>query len=114
MPGLGSNFELAKTNLTAEGVCSPMGKPVLGTENSLTYAELHAVVLGAVTGVLAGYAHGIGRTTVAVGVTATFVAVALGLEYTGELPAAQRTVRREPWYALAALVVGGAVVLFVL
>ncbi|WP_128476455.1 hypothetical protein [Halorussus pelagicus] len=88
-----------------------MGKPVLGTDNPLTYTELHAVVLGAVIGVLTGYAHGIGRTTVAVGVTSTFVAVALGVKYTGEIPAAQRTVRREPWYALAALVVGGAVVL---
>ncbi|UPW01169.1 hypothetical protein M0R88_03470 [Halorussus gelatinilyticus] len=90
-----------------------MGTSVFGSDNALTYTEIHAIILGAVVGVLAGYAHGIGRTTVAVGVAATFVAVALGLKYTGEIPAAQQTLRREPWYALAALVVGGAVVLVV-
>ncbi|UPV75092.1 hypothetical protein M0R89_03250 [Halorussus limi] len=91
-----------------------MGNAVLQSGNSFTYTELHAAILGAIIGVLAGYAHGIGRTTVAVGVTATFVAVALGLKYTGEIPAAQRTVRREPWYALAALLAGGAAGLAVL
>ncbi|WP_135853810.1 hypothetical protein [Halorussus salinus] len=88
-----------------------MGKPVLGSDNAFTYTELHATILGAVVGLLAGYAHDIGRTEVAVGVTATFVAIALGLKYTGKIPAAQRTLRREPWYALAALVAGGGVVL---
>ena len=91
-----------------------MGDPVFETDNPLTYTEVHALVLGAVVGVLAGYAHGIGRTSAAVGVTATFVAIALGIEYTGEIPAAQRTVRREPWYALAALPVGGTVILSVI
>ena len=90
-----------------------MAKPVLGSDNAFTYTELHATILGAVVGVLTGYAHNIGRTEVAVGVTATFVAVALGLKYTEEIPAAQRTVRREPWYALAALLVGGTVGLVV-
>lgn len=90
-----------------------MAKPVSETDNPLTYTEVHALVLGAVIGVLAGYAHGIGRTTAAVGVTATFVGVALGIKYTGTIPAAQRTVRREPWYALAALLVGGTVGLVV-
>jgi hypothetical protein len=90
-----------------------MGEPVFETDNPLTYTEVHAVVLGTVVGVLAGYAHGIGRTTGAVGLTATFVAIALGIKYTGEIPAAQRTVRREPWYALAALLVGGTVILAV-
>jgi hypothetical protein len=72
----------------------------------MTYTELHALVLGAVVGVLAGYAHAIGRTSMAVTFTAIFVALALGVYATGKLPAAQRTVRREPWYALAALLVG--------
>ncbi|NEU55781.1 hypothetical protein [Halorussus sp. MSC15.2] len=86
-----------------------MAKSVLESKNSLTYTEIHAAILGAVVGVLAGYAHGIGRTDVAVGFAAAFVAVALGLKYTGKIPAAQQTVRREPWYALAALLAGGAV-----
>ena len=84
-----------------------MGTPVLGTKNPLTYAELHALILGAVVGVLAGYAHGIGRTTVATAVTTLFVAVALGASATGEIPKARKTIRKEPWYALAALLVGG-------
>ena len=86
-----------------------MGNPVLGTKNSLTYTEFHAVILGAVVGVLAGYAHAIGRTSIAATFTSIFVALALGIYATGKLSAAQRTVRREPWYALAALLVGGVV-----
>ncbi|MFC7079598.1 hypothetical protein [Halorussus caseinilyticus] len=91
-----------------------MAKSVFESNNSLTYTEVHAAVLGAVIGTLAGYAHGIGRTEVSIGVVSTFVAVALGLKYSGKIPAAQRTIRREPWYALAALLVGGAVGLVVL
>jgi hypothetical protein len=91
-----------------------MAKSVFESENPLTYTEVHAVILGAVVGVLTGYAHGIGRTSAAVGVTVTFVGVALGVKYTGKIPAAQRTVRREPWYALAALLVGGTVGLVVI
>ncbi|WP_137284812.1 hypothetical protein [Halorussus salinisoli] len=90
-----------------------MAKPVFESDNPLTYTEVHAVVLGAVVGVLVGYAHGIGRTTVAVAFTTAFVGVALGIQYTGEIPAAQQTIRREPWYALAALLAGGVVGLLV-
>ncbi|WP_276298886.1 hypothetical protein [Halorussus lipolyticus] len=86
-----------------------MAKSVFESDNSLTYTEVHAAILGAVVGVLVGYGHGIGRTTAAVSLTVTFVGVALGIKYTGKIPAAQRTVRREPWYALAALLVGGTV-----
>jgi hypothetical protein len=86
-----------------------MEKPVLGTKNPLTYTELHAVILGAVVGVLSGYAHAIGRTPVAVTFTSLFVALTLGVYAREKLSPAQRTVRREPWYALAALLVGGVV-----
>jgi hypothetical protein len=86
-----------------------MGTPVFGTNNPLTYTELHAAILGAVVGVLVGYGHVIGRTGLATGFTAFFVAVALGVQYHGKIPKAQKTIRREPWYALAALLVGGAV-----
>ncbi|MFC7046813.1 hypothetical protein ACFQH6_16660 [Halobacteriaceae archaeon GCM10025711] len=41
--------------------------------------------------------------------TATFVAIALGLRMRKQLPVAQRTMRREPWYALAAFVAGAVV-----
>lgn len=90
-----------------------MGQSVFETQNSLTYTEVHAVILGAVVGVLTGYAHGIGRTEVAVGVATFFVLASLGVKKRGELPVAQCTIRREPWYALAALLIGGAVGLVV-
>jgi Mg/Co/Ni transporter MgtE len=86
-----------------------MGTPVFGTENRLTDAELHALFLGATVGVLAGYAYGIGLTLAATAVTSLFVALSLGVQANGTVPMAQRTVRREPWYALAALVAGGVV-----
>lgn len=90
-----------------------MGKSVFGTENSITYTEVHALILGATVGLLAGYGHTIGQTKLATSFTAIFVAVALGIKYTGKIPAAQQTIRREPWYALAALVVAGVVALTV-
>lgn len=86
-----------------------MGKTVLESGNSLTYAEVHAVILGAAVGLLAGYGHAVGQTQLATGVTALFVVAALGVGLTGKLPKAQKTIRREPWYALAALLVGGLV-----
>ena len=87
-----------------------MGKSVFSSSNALTYTEVHAAVLGVVVGVLAGYARVVGYETVAVGSGVVFVAVALGLGARGELPAAQTTLRREPWYALAAFLLGGALV----
>lgn len=85
-----------------------MGKPVFGTENQLTYRELHAAVIGSVVGFLAGYAHLVGRTSLAAGVSTLFVVLALGVGATGHLSTARRTVRKEPWYALAAFLGGGA------
>jgi hypothetical protein len=86
-----------------------MSKSVVGSENSVTYTEVHAGVLGAVGGVLAGYAsrHGFQSVSVALGVA--FVAIALGVSVRGDVPVAQRTLRREPWYALSAFLLGGAV-----
>ena len=87
-----------------------MGKSVFGSSNSLTYTEVHAAIIGAVVGVLAGYARVAGYETVAVGGGVVFVGVALGLGARGELPAAQTTLRREPWYGLAAFLLGGVLV----
>ncbi|WP_433625315.1 hypothetical protein [Halomicrococcus sp. NG-SE-24] len=84
-----------------------MGKAVLGTDNRVTYTEVQAGVLGVVVGVLAGYGYALGHESVAVKVSAVFVALALGLGVTGRMSAAKRTLRREPWYALAAFLVGG-------
>ncbi|WP_435176079.1 hypothetical protein [Halorussus sp. AFM4] len=91
-----------------------MAKPVLGSDNPLTYTEIHALVLGAVVGVLAGYGHVIGRTELATWLTAAFVAAALGLGVAGRLSKARTTIRREPWYALVALLVGGVAVVALL
>jgi hypothetical protein len=89
-----------------------MSSPV-GSSNSLTYTEVHAVVLGAVVGLLAGYLRDIGYTPVAVTLAVAFVALAFGVVIRGRVPVARRTVRREPWYALAAFAVGGVVALAV-
>ena len=86
-----------------------MAQTVFGGQNRLTYTEVHASILGFVVGSLAWYAHELGRTTLAVTAGAVFVAIALGVYMRGRLPVAQRTIRHEPWYALAAFVVGGAV-----
>jgi len=85
----------------------------VGSGNHLTYTEVHASILGAVVGLFAGYLRTIGYTNVAVALAVVFVAVALGLRAHGTLPMAEKTVRREPWYALAAFVVGGVVSLLV-
>lgn len=79
----------------------------IGSPNPLTYTEVHAVVLGGVVGVLVGYAYDLGYATLAAGFTGLFVLLALGVAVMEDNPAAQKTVRREPWYALAALLVGG-------
>ncbi len=86
-----------------------MGKSVIGTENSVTYAEVHATILGGVVGTLVGYVSGIGFESVALGVGVVFVGIALGVGVRGNVPMAQQTIRREPWYALAAFLLGGAV-----
>ncbi len=87
-----------------------MSSPV-GSSNSLTYAEVHAAVLGAAVGLLAGYLRDVGYTPVAVALAVAFVALAFGVAIRDRLPVAQRTVRREPWYALAAFATGSAVAL---
>lgn len=86
-----------------------MGNPVLETENRLTYMEAHAAILGVVVGYLVRYALELQYTTVAVGGGVVFVAIALGLTVCEKIPVAQRTIRREPWYALVAFLVGSAI-----
>lgn len=86
-----------------------MGKPVFDTENNLTYTEVHAAILGVAIGVLIGYGHGLGYTTVALVGSVAFVGIAFGIYRRGSLPKAQRTIQREPWYALSAFVVGASV-----
>lgn len=85
-----------------------MGETV-GSGNALTYTEVHAAIIGLVVGVLAGYALLLGYDLLAAGVSATFVSIALGVRTQEELPVAQTTVRREPWYALGAFLVGALV-----
>jgi len=79
--------------------------------NRFTFREWHAGVLGACVGAVAGYLHAIEYTTLGAGLAVVFVAAALGLRRYGSV--AGRTVRREPWYALAAFVAVGAAVLAV-
>lgn len=84
----------------------------VGSSNSLTYREWHAAVLGGSVGVIAAYLRTIGYTGTGVALVVLFVTGALGLRaYDGSV--AGRTVTKEPWYALAALVTAGAAVVFV-
>jgi hypothetical protein len=87
-----------------------MSESVL-SENTFTFREWHAGVLGAAVGAFASYLHAIDYTDLGVGLAVVFVAAARGLRRYGSV--AGRTVRREPWYALAAFVAVGAVVLAV-
>jgi len=78
------------------------------SENPLTFREWHAAVLGGSVGAVAASLPSIGYPGVGVTLATLVVAVALGAQRLGSV--AGRTVRREPWYALAALVAVGAVV----
>lgn len=86
-----------------------MDESPIGSGNVVTFTEVHATVLGLAVGFLAGFALALGYEEPALGLGMSFVAIALGLRKRGHLPASQRTIRREPWYALAAFVVGAAV-----
>ncbi|MXR20935.1 hypothetical protein [Halobacterium bonnevillei] len=79
--------------------------------NQLTFHEWHAAVRGATVGAFSTALHALSYTRLGVALSVTFVAAALGIARYGSV--AGRTVRREPWYALAAFVGFGAVVLAV-
>jgi hypothetical protein len=79
--------------------------------NELAFREWHAAVLGAVVGAFAAYLHATEYAAVGVTIAVVFVVASLGVARYGST--ASRTVRREPWYALAAFLAGGAVVLAV-
>lgn len=84
----------------------------VGSGNSLTYREWYAAVLGGCVGTLAAYLRTVGYTSVGVALAVLFAAGALGLRaYDGSV--AGRTVTKEPWYALGALVTAGAAVMLV-
>ena len=85
-----------------------MSESVL-SKNELSFREWHAAVLGAIVGAFAAYLRSTGYSTVGTVLAVGFVVTALGVERYAST--ASRTVRREPWYALAAFVVGGVVVL---
>lgn len=81
-----------------------------GAEGRVTYRELYATILGVVVGSLVGYAHLVGRASLATDVAVLFVVFALGVAGGGRLSTARVTIRREPWYALAAFPVGAVAV----
>ncbi|WP_336036279.1 hypothetical protein [Halobacterium yunchengense] len=79
------------------------------SSNELTFREWHAAVLGACVGAVAAYARTADYAVLAGAVAALFVLASLGVARYGSV--AGRTVRKEPWYALAAFVAAGGVVL---
>ncbi|MFC3477271.1 hypothetical protein [Halobacterium litoreum] len=78
------------------------------SENAFTFREWHAVVLGGAIGALAAYLPVEGFEAVGAGLAVAFALAALGVYRYGSV--AGRTVRKEPWYALAGLVAAGAAV----
>mgnify|MGYP006276460115 FL=1 len=76
------------------------------SENALTFREWHAAVLGGSVGAVAAYLPAVGYPGVAVTLAGLVVGVAFGVKRLGSV--AGRTVRKEPWYALAALAVVAA------
>jgi len=76
--------------------------------NEFTFREWHAAVLGASVGALATYLPAVGYPGVGVSLAGLVVGIAFGVKRLGSV--AGRTVRKEPWYALAALVAAAAVV----
>jgi hypothetical protein len=82
------------------------------SENPLTFREWHAAVLGGSVGAVAAYLPAVGYPGVGAALAGLLVVVAFGVRRLGSV--AGRTVRKEPWYALAALaLVAAAVRLFV-
>ncbi|WP_232702758.1 hypothetical protein [Halobacterium wangiae] len=79
--------------------------------NELTFREWHAAVLGAAVGAFAAYLRTADYPDLGVALGVVFVVAALGVARYGS--AASRTVRREPWYALAAFLAGGIAVFVV-
>ncbi|MFB6072095.1 MAG: hypothetical protein ABEJ88_03915 [Halobacterium sp.] len=84
-----------------------MSESVLSA-NSLSFREWHAGVLGAAVGGVAAYLPTVGYRVVGAALAVLFVLGALGVQRYGSV--AGRTVRKEPWYALAGLVAAGAAV----
>ena len=76
------------------------------SENALTFREWHAAVLGGSVGAVAAYLPAVGHPSVGVALAGLVVGVAFGVKRLGSV--AGRTVRKEPWYALAALAVVAA------
>lgn len=85
-----------------------MDESPIHSENVVAFTEVHATVLGLAVGVLAGFTLALGHEEPALAIGMSFLAIALGIQKRGRLPVGQRTIRREPWYALAAFVVGAA------
>ena len=76
--------------------------------NELTFREWHAAVLGGSVGAVAASLPALGYPGVGVTLVVLLVGVALGVSRLDSV--AGRTVRAEPWYALAALVAAAAAV----
>ena len=84
------------------------GSESVFSENPLTFREWHAAVLGASVGAVAAYLPAVGHPAAGVSLAGFVVGVAFGVKRLGSV--AGRTVRKEPWYALAALVAAAAIV----
>lgn len=84
----------------------PSFLPVSDGIRHVTHNEIHALELGVTVGLSMVWLYTEGRTKVVTGVVVAFVAGSLG--YKRYSSKAFKTIRYEPWYALVALCLGGA------
>lgn len=79
------------------------------TDHFVTDIDLLAAIFGVIIGAIAGFAseHGFHNAAIAGGVM--FIGISLGVSINGTIPVLRRKLRREPWYALIAFLLGGAI-----
>ncbi|KZN25519.1 hypothetical protein A4G99_03310 [Haladaptatus sp. R4] len=83
-------------------------QPRFTTDHHITEIDFLAAIFGVIIGVLAGYASEHGFRSVAIAGGVLFIGLSLGVGVNGTMPGVHRKLRREPWYALAAFLMGGA------
>lgn len=83
----------------------------VGSSNKLTFDEWHAAAMGIVIGLVVIYLQQTGSQQLARGIVGLFVLVALGQKAREKASKGRTTIRKEPWYALGGLAVGGGAAL---
>jgi len=78
-------------------------------DRSVSEIDFLAGAVGAIIGLLVSYGSEHGFRNVAIVSGVLFIGLSLGVSVSGVMPGIRRKLRREPWYALAAFLLFGAV-----